>query len=184
MKEETLSLKEKIYLKWYDFKDWLRYFSVIKQVWDGWYYIKCALWKRYNRVYVKTLPPTWCDRDTLMSYTMFQILEDFVKRECSPGSVDWDADEEHRFVRKKMDELLDWWHNIYLKFDEFEGYDKSKATPDNERFTKNEDGYYTFCSNEYDETFYTEASYKEKKMEETLSIKLKELIDIRPWMWT
>lgn len=47
---------------------------------DAWYWLKCRLWHRYN-VVVCQLPPTWCDRDYLLLYAAFQILEDFVKRE-------------------------------------------------------------------------------------------------------
>jgi len=46
-----------------------------------WYWLKCRLWHRYNIVVCKTLPPTWCDRDYLLLYAAFQILEDFVKYE-------------------------------------------------------------------------------------------------------
>ena len=48
---------------------------------DSWYWLKCRLWHRYNVVVCRPLPPTWCDRDYLMLFTTFQILEDFVDRE-------------------------------------------------------------------------------------------------------
>lgn len=177
-----MTTKEYISIKFYDFKDWLRYLPIIRQIWDGWYYTKCFVWKKYNRVHAKTLPPTWCDRDNLMAHIIFQILEDFVKKECSPGIVDWGHDDPHKVARKKMDELLDWWHNTYLKFDEFEGYDETKSTPPNEK--KDENGYYTLKLNEYDKSFYLNAGKKEQEMEEELQKKLKEIIDIRPYLWT
>jgi hypothetical protein len=39
------------------------------------------LWHRYNVIVCRALPPTWCDRDYLLVYAAFQILEDFVERE-------------------------------------------------------------------------------------------------------
>ena len=48
---------------------------------DAWYWAKCRLWYRYNVVVCRTLPPTCCDRDYLLLYAAFQILEDFVQQE-------------------------------------------------------------------------------------------------------
>ncbi len=48
---------------------------------DRWYWLKCRLWHKYNVVTCEALPPTWCDRDHLMLFAAFQILEDFVERE-------------------------------------------------------------------------------------------------------
>ena len=48
---------------------------------DAWYWAKCRLWHRYNVVVCRALPPTWCDRDYLLLYAAFQILEDFVQQE-------------------------------------------------------------------------------------------------------
>ena len=33
---------------------------------DSWYYLKCLLFHRYNVIKVRSLPPTWVDRDELM----------------------------------------------------------------------------------------------------------------------
>lgn len=48
---------------------------------DLWYRLSCRLWYRYNVVVCHALPPTWVDRDYLLLYAAFQILEDFVLRE-------------------------------------------------------------------------------------------------------
>ena len=45
------------------------------------YRLKCRLFHRYNVVVCRSLPVTWNDRDHLMLYAAFQILEDFVKYE-------------------------------------------------------------------------------------------------------
>lgn len=177
------------YWKWYDFKDRVRHAPGIRQLCDAWYYLKCALWHKYNRVHVKTLPPTWCDRCTLLPHAMFQILRDFVDRECSPGIVDWDSDDDHRKARAKMNELLNWWDNTYLKFDCCEGYDISKCMPEEERNTpiKDENGKivaYEWNSNDYEKQFFDEANRKEEAMRQELTCKLKELIDLRDYLWT
>jgi len=153
---------------------------------NWYYYLKCLLFKRYNVLRIKSLPPTWTDRDTILSHAMFQILSDFVNKECKPNCpVDWDHTEDSKNARQKMDELLDWWHNTYLKFDCMEGYDRTKATPDNERFTKSEHGEHMVWScNEYDKGFFDEAGRKESRMENDLNSKLKEILELRLYFWT
>ena len=46
-----------------------------------WYRLTCQFWHRYNTVVCRSLGPTWCDRDELMLFAAFQILEDFVEKE-------------------------------------------------------------------------------------------------------
>lgn len=48
---------------------------------EPWYWMKCRFWYRYNVVRIKTLPPTWCDRDEVLLHAAFQILTDYVERE-------------------------------------------------------------------------------------------------------
>lgn len=48
---------------------------------NAWYWLKCRLWYRYNVVVCRALPPTWCDRDYLLLYAAFQLLEDFIEKE-------------------------------------------------------------------------------------------------------
>lgn len=54
---------------------------------------------------------------------MFEILSEFIEKECSPGHVEWYGEHGHKitvngeekYVRDEMQELYDWWHNIYMK---------------------------------------------------------------------
>ena len=156
------------------------------RVQNWYYYLKCRLFKRYNVLHIQTLPPTFTDRDTVLSHAIFQILSDFVTKECGKDCcISWDQDDEHKQVRQKMDELLDWWHNAYLKFDCMEGYDRSKATPDTERFVKSEYGDYSVWNcNEYDKEFFGESGRKEAQMEKSLNQKLKEILELRLYLWT
>lgn len=81
------------------------------------YEMKCRIWNRYNQVTVKSLPPTWNDRDTLLEHACFQILTDFVDKErpetleetyrsvfeqyAEPGySAGW-SDDEMEFAKHK-----------------------------------------------------------------------------------
>ena len=54
---------------------------LIRRLHDAWYWLKCRLWHRYNVVVCRDLPPTWCDRDHLLLYAAFTILEEFVEEE-------------------------------------------------------------------------------------------------------
>lgn len=48
---------------------------------DPWYWLKCRLWYQYNVVRIKTLPPTWMDRDQTLLHAAFQVFVDFVEKE-------------------------------------------------------------------------------------------------------
>jgi hypothetical protein len=118
---------------------------------------------------------------------MFQILDDFVKKECSPGDIAWNSDAEHKEARQKMNELLAWWHGVYLKFNYMEGYDKTKATPLKDKLSEVKRGdlvYYKVNSNEYDIQFNKTAFQRETELEKMLILKLKELVDLRSFLWT
>lgn len=153
---------------------------------DCWYYVKCWVWYKYNRITVKTLPPTWCDRCSLLPHVMFQILSDFVEKECSPGSIDWNYNPDSKAARAKMDELLKWWIEIYLKqdslWDFFDDYDIENIwSHDDRKITNNKtlkDG-----AEEYD-LLSRRAMDKESELQQELKLKLKDLIDIQDYLWT
>lgn len=162
-------------------------FWVIKRrIHDFFYYLKCALFKKYNRIVIRTLPPTWIDKCDLLPHAMFQILEDFVKKECSPGVVSWDADEEHKSARKKMDELLNWWHSTFLEFDPYKDFDESKSSKNHYIKEIDEEGrvIHRWHCNEYESEFYKRVGEAEDEMSKELNKKLKEIVDLQPWLWT
>ena len=75
---------------------------------NPWYWLKCRLWHRYNVVRIKTLPPTWCDRDDVLLHAAFQILTDFVEKE---RPFEW-FDTKHSDHKKEWQtirELYAWW---------------------------------------------------------------------------
>lgn len=78
------------------------------------YVARCHLWSKYNRITVKSLPPTWNDRDTLLAHTCFQILTDFVDKE-RPETLK----ETYRSVLERYTEpeySSDGWYDDGMKF--------------------------------------------------------------------
>jgi hypothetical protein len=95
-----------------------------------WYKLTCRYWFRYNTVVCKAIPPTWIDRDLLLLYAAFQILEDFVEKErghfyedvytlyveqCGVEDARRRA-ETWEIVR----ELYNWWQKRKQHFDDYE----------------------------------------------------------------
>ena len=92
-----------------------------------WYQTKCWLRRPYTTIKPRTLGHTWCDRDKLLAHMMFEILSQFIEKECSPGVVDWEGTDRrvdvvmpsghvvNRNVRVEMQKLYDWWQQQYLK---------------------------------------------------------------------
>lgn len=88
-----------------------------------WYLFKCWAWKRYTTIKPRYLPHTWCDRDNVLLHTCFEILSQFIERECQPEEiVNWEASGHTVIVngktvnvRREMQTLYDWWHNDYHK---------------------------------------------------------------------
>lgn len=90
-----------------------------------WYRFKCWAWKRYTTVKPRWLDHTWCDRCELLPCMMFEILGQFIEKECSPGYVEWYGENGHKievdgkmvYVRDEMDELWKWWCEVYVPED-------------------------------------------------------------------
>lgn len=157
---------------------------LLRKIHDFWYYIKCVLWHKYNTVKARTLPPTWNDRDNLLVHTMFQILEDYVKRESH--IIEWNSDAKHKKARKEMDELLDWWHNIYLKFDESEGleFDWEKEGWDNQFIDLGNGMIEMKPLSESDREKYNIVHEREKQIEKELEKRLIRIIKLRGYLWS
>lgn len=87
---------------------------------DPWYWVRCRAWHRYNVVVCHSLPPTWCDRDHLMLFCCFQILQDFAEKEqpweltgdVRAAYADFPEEGERRAKTwKTVRDLLDWWRD-------------------------------------------------------------------------
>lgn len=153
---------------------------------DLWYRFKCKFFHPYNVVKIKTLPCTWSDRDHILVHSCFQILEDFVKKERIDEIIDWNSDSDHKEARSKMDELLNWFHNIYLKFDEFEGLEFDKIDWEDRFYPKEPGSNFVEMkpSSENDRKCYEIVWAREEQMRKDLNEKLKDLVDIKDYLWT
>jgi len=163
-----------------------------------WYNVKCSLWNRYTTVKPRSLPHTWTDRDTLMAHTMFEILEQFIEKECSPGVVDWyyiDKEYGHTkkievngtevFIIDEMKELVRWWNDSYLPYFRGEIVNEPVSRIEFDRFIElvNDN---SKCTEEEKKYFdYLDDLNKQKhEMEEELNKRLQRILKIREYMWT
>ena len=88
-----------------------------------WYNFKCWVWHRYGTIRCRRLPHTWSDRRTILLHASFQILTDFIDKECSPGHVEWYGEYAHQIevggvmenVMDEMKELYRWWNTVHEK---------------------------------------------------------------------
>ena len=172
------------------------YWKIIPYNWRPgkiWYRVKCFFWHRYTTVKPRYLDHQWNDRCAVLPHMMFEILSQFIEKECSPGTVDWDYDEWHRTARKEMQELYDWWHFIYnkqysaicdrlwkkaekhspvtswIERDDFDEYCPQWATPMDEKLYR----------------LYLDAVRRlEDRMDKQLEGNLHRIIEIMPYLWT
>jgi hypothetical protein len=140
---------------------------------------------------------------------MFEILSQFLEKECSPGIVEWyveyghkiTVDGEEKYVRDEMQELYDWWHKKYNK--EYPAreealYDLKPKSIRDFRPCDDEEGedgkygeYYVFdpeYETEEDERL-ADACRKalndqEREVEEELKEMMHRLVEVYRWMWT
>lgn len=75
---------------------------------DAYYWLRARVWEPYNVVKIKTLSPTWHDRDLILLHAAFQILVDFIEQEKPSEWFDienswWEDDWNELFA------LYTWW---------------------------------------------------------------------------
>jgi hypothetical protein len=104
--------------KYFGFRPW-RMFKATGFIPELWYYLKCRLWKQYNVVRVRSLPPTWVDRDNLLLHAAFEILRDVVEQEdwlnhtvyFLPVTEHDPYGADYRDDWQEIATLYDWWIN-------------------------------------------------------------------------
>jgi len=166
-----------------------------------WYRLKCFLWHRYTTVKPRYLAHTWCDRDTLLAHMMFEILSDFIEKECSPGHVEWYGEHGHKievageekYVRDEMQDLYDWWHVVcqteYPEVDDLLWAEANKHRP-----TRNlrQEGEFSVWDPQFpieeDKELWNNCVRATSKLEQMrvtdLQRRLHRLINVMPYMWT
>jgi hypothetical protein len=129
---------------------------------------------------------------------MFEILSDFIEGECQPEQVEWYGEYGHKigdkYVRDEMQELYDWWNQVYQKdypaiCDRLWKHAEKHSPVTN--WVEIED----YCQ-EYKPTWKTDKDkhlYQlclkalnnvEADMDEDLKANLHRIIEIMPYMWT
>lgn len=117
--KEDKSIWERFYLWRYEQWDKLPY------SWKEFYWqVRGFCWDRHTTIKSRHLDHTWCDKDVVLVYTTFEILERFLEEECGEdGIVDWYTNAEVTYCRMKKEyvidilrEALSWWNDEYLPF--------------------------------------------------------------------
>ena len=180
--------------KMYVLRRWFR------NTWIGqsWYNFKCWAWYRHTTIKPRYLPHTYMDYSDILPHMIFEILSQFLEKECSPGHVEWYGDYSHKvmvgdkevFVMDEMRYLYNWWHTYYNK-EVKEVYAILWAEAEKHmpiaRF--NEDDIYGpyFSSAEDKEIFEkcSEAAFRlEVKTERELLDKMRRVCNVYESMWT
>lgn len=111
----------------------VKYFvwKLIPEKWGrGCQIVKNAHWNLHHRFdprhrynIVRTgLKPGYYDSDTRMIHACFQLLVDFVEKECAGESIDWEWNESHSAAWKEIQSLYNWWKNERPTRDEKDPY--------------------------------------------------------------
>ncbi len=178
------------------------YWKIIPYDWRPgqiWYRLKCWIWHRYSTIKPRYLGHTWCDRSYLLPHMMFEILSQFVEKECSYEFVEWYGENGHKindkYVRDEMQDLYDWWHYVYNK--EYAEVSKILWAEANKHKPHTE-----FIpivgsdSSRWDPQFNTEEdkliwrmildaiNKLDRRMDQDLQERLHRLVNIIPYLWT
>ncbi len=159
-----------------------------RNITDRIYWWKCRLWRKHNHVRIRSLPPTWTDRDEILIHGMFQVLSDYMEKEKPEDSIDWSWCSEHAHAWKEMQELYDWWNNVYLKFDVWEEAPIREFEPTISTTSEgNRVSTYNHPSEEHRkgwEADWTRHKALEEDMERQLTENCIRLVKIRQYLWT
>jgi hypothetical protein len=152
-----------------------------------WYEFKCWLWYRFTTIKPRYLGHTWTDRDELLAHMMFEILCQFIERECSPGDINWyeedwpdkkvEVDGQEKWARDELQDLYDWW---------IKGYNDKRLKDEEAKWKeiKREVGDKINLKNEQYRKMVREISVLERQWEDELNIMLARLLKMRKYMWT
>lgn len=181
--------------------DWVPYDWRPGQIW---YRLTCWAWHRHTTVKPRYLGHTWCDRTELMPNMMFEILCQFVEKECSPGHVEWGdqwacnqitIDGIEKNAMDEMKELIRWWHEdyhkIYPEVGDMLWAEASKHSPTREFIDVPDTDYIEWLpefATEEDKTIYNNclmATNKlERNMDKALEDRLHRIVNLIPYLWT
>jgi hypothetical protein len=79
-------------------------------------YISKTIMKKPNKLKIKTINATWCDKDTVMLHACFQLLTDFIEDEKPfENKIEWSISKEKQGAKKEIEFLNSWWKNLLEK---------------------------------------------------------------------
>lgn len=203
--------------RWSKFCEEVRhaYWKIVPYGWRPssiWYAFTCLVWYKYNVIKPRYVGRThWIDRCELLPHAMFEILSQFIEKECSPGHIDWGStghvivvDGKEVNVRDEMQSLYDWWHWEYNKHRIYEDETIHKELAEHsptsfqkpinavgEEVPEDEADYFEFCPmyKTPEDKAATDALYKdmwelEKKWDTELNERMHRLVNLLPYLWT
>ena len=168
---------------------------------QAWYRLKCFVWHRYTTVKPRNMAHTWCDRCELLPHMMFEILQQFIEEECSPGHIEWYGEYGHKldngkYVMDEMKDLAHWWAVVWSKeqqeindifWKEAEKHspvDTFKPCEDNKHLVV----WVSTFANDDDRDIYKlcrcACNKLERSMEAEKTARLHRLVTVIPYMWT
>lgn len=140
--------------------------------------------KKWTTVKSRHLDDSYKDPDTVLAYTMFEILTTFLEKES--GNVDWTATDHHAKAMHQMNHLAFWFNKIYVPYvnDEDKYYPNEPKAP--ERLLVKVGNYYEL-NKEGNEEYWEHVEFR-SNMEENMKLRLiknmKLLCELSPYMWS
>ncbi len=161
-----------------------------------WYRLKCFCWNRYTTVKPRYLSHEWHDRVNVLPHMMFEILSQFLEKECGDKcNVDWYCEEcprkilvngEEVWVMDEMKELYRWWHDYYNKQYELEQSIIHQEIEDyvEEHYDGNYlDVFSSDCRKECND-LYKKLHLLNDRVEDELIERMIRLVKVKDYMWT
>lgn len=147
---------------------------------DTYYKVKGWIFRPYTTIKSRHLPHTWIDKDDILVYSIFEILERFVENECGENTVvAWDHEccsVEHNgktvSILDVWKEILQWWNEEFLPYKDFKAEPQLNYTNSMPEFemVKCEDVLF-----EGEATFDMIDKYRDDKHKEDHELAIKEL---------
>lgn len=181
-------------------REWIR---------EACYRVKCWVFRPYTTIKPRYCGHTLIARRELLPLVMFEVLSQFIERECSPGCVDWVASDHrinvtlpngkvvNRNVRDEMRDLYYWWHQKFNgRYNEVadqlwaERHEHAAKHQASMFYMKNglrcfdPFNYDTPENRAYAKALCQLANFHERAMERALDNRLRRLLAVRPYMWT
>jgi len=99
LREHMEELREKRKHFPHNLLSWAR--CMKRKVADSFYYYKCYFFHPYNKIKIRTLPPTWMDRDIVLLHACFTIFCSVIEKEELLERTGFDHSEEIADLEKE-----------------------------------------------------------------------------------